>query len=96
MQTYSETEKRTATTIWERIVKPDRSAMPPDVARFLLTLDFAPEDHARVDELSLKAQEGTLSVEERMELEEYLQINDTLTILQSKARRSLQANGPRD
>jgi hypothetical protein len=40
--------------------------------------------------LSSRASEGTLSAEERAELEEYVRVNNELMILQSKARPSLQ------
>jgi hypothetical protein len=52
---------QTATAIWGRIVKPDRANLTPEVARAILKLDFDPEDHRRVDELSAKARKGTLT-----------------------------------
>jgi hypothetical protein len=80
---------KTASAIWTRIVKPEQADFTPELARAILKLDFDPEDHRRVDELSAKAQKGTLSPEERAELEEYVRVNTQLTILQSKARLSL-------
>ena len=61
-----------------------------EVARALLKLDFDPEDQRRVEMLSSRASDGTLSTEERAELEEYIRVNNELMILQSKARLSLQ------
>ena len=58
-------------------------------------LDFDPEDQRRVEVLSCKAADGTLSAEERAELEEYVRVNNELMILQSKARLSLQKTRPR-
>jgi len=46
-------------------------------------------DQARFQHLSGKAQEGTLTDDERAELDEFLNVNDFLTIVQSKARASL-------
>lgn len=80
---------KTASAIWSRIVKPDRATFTPELARAILKLDFDPEDHRRVEELSVKAQKGTLTPVERAELEEYVRVNNQLTILQSKARLSL-------
>jgi hypothetical protein len=40
-------------------------------------------------ELASKAQEGTLSGADRAELDEFLNVNDFLTIIQAKARASL-------
>ena len=80
---------KTAPAIWSRIVNPDRANLTPEAARAILKLDFDPEDHRRVDELSAKAQKGTLTPEERAELEEYIRVGYELGILQSKARLSL-------
>jgi hypothetical protein len=52
-----------------RLIQPDRDDFSPDVARELLGLQFGPEDQARMRELSLKAQEGTLTNSEQIEVE---------------------------
>jgi hypothetical protein len=80
---------KTASAIWSRIVKADQANLTPEVARTILKFGFDPEDHRRIDELSAKAQKGTLAPEERAELEEYVRVNTQLTILHSKARLSL-------
>jgi hypothetical protein len=80
---------KTSPAIWGRIVKPDRANLTPEAARAILKLDFDAEDHRRMEELSTKAQKGTLTVEERAELEEYIRVGYELGILQSKARLSL-------
>jgi hypothetical protein len=72
-----------------RVIKPDEGDMAPDLARYVLGLDFAVVDHERIAALSARAQEGTLSPDEEAELDGYLHVNDLLAILQSKARRSL-------
>jgi hypothetical protein len=81
---------KTASAIWSRIVKPEQADFSPELARTILKFDFDPEDHRRIDELSAKAQKGALSPEERAELEVYVRVNTQLTILQSKARLSLE------
>jgi hypothetical protein len=63
--------------------------MTPELARYLLGLDFASADHERIAALSARAQDGALSPEEEAELDGYLHVNDLLAILQSKARQSL-------
>jgi hypothetical protein len=80
---------KTAPAIWSRIVKSDQANLTPELARAFLKLDFDPEDYRRVDELSAKAQKGTLTAEERAELEEYIRVGCELAVLQSKARLSL-------
>jgi hypothetical protein len=60
------------------------------LAESILGLDFPEEDAARVDELNARANEGTLTGDERAELEAYINIGDLLAYWQSKARRTLQ------
>lgn len=78
-------------SILTRVIQPDEGDMAPELARYVLGLDFAAADHERTAELSARAQEGALSPEETAELDGYLHVNDLLSILQSKARQSLQA-----
>jgi hypothetical protein len=80
---------KTASAIRGRTLKPDQADLNPEIARAILKIDFDPEDHRRVDELSARAQKGTLTPEERAELEEYIRADLKLTVLRSKARMSL-------
>jgi len=84
----------TDVAILERVINPGLGDFSPDLARHVLGLDFPPEDHARYAELAAKAQEGTLTDEERAELENYLNINTFLTILKAKAEVSLRRQNP--
>jgi hypothetical protein len=77
--------------ILERVIVPDAGDLPPDLARYLLRLEFTPADHARIAALSAGVQESALSADEAAELDEYLWVNDLLALLQSKARRSLRS-----
>src|SRR5262245_59967171 len=81
---------RTASAIWSRIIKPDQPTLTPELARTILKLDFDPEDHARAETLSAKAQKGSLNPQERAELEELIRVNNEFMVLQSKARLSLE------
>ena len=76
-------------SILEHVINPRKGDLSADLARYILSLDFPETDQARFQSLSAKAQEGTLTDEERAELEDFLNINDFLTIVQSKARASL-------
>jgi hypothetical protein len=59
-----------------------------------LTVRVPPSDQQRVDELSAKARAGTLTQDEDDELEGHLEVNDFLSIMQSKARMSLRVAPP--
>jgi hypothetical protein len=83
-----------ALKVLERAIAPDRGEMPDALARQVLSMDFPPEDHARVEELNDKAQLGTLSAPEATELDDYIAANDMLTILKAKARTSLRQRNP--
>ncbi len=80
---------KTGSAIWGRIVKPGQANLAPEVARAILKLDFDSQDLLRVDEFSEKARKGTLTCDERAELEEYVRVGNELAVLQSKARLSL-------
>ena len=78
----------------ERVLRPMEKDLPAELATYLLKLDFPPEDHARCEDLSYKAQRGELTETERTELEDLIVANNVLTILQSKARASLRRQNP--
>ena len=75
--------------IFERIIEPQRGNFSPEHARYILSLDFPSDQHARYSELSAKAQAGTLTEQEQSDLDDFLNANALLMILQSKARVSL-------
>jgi len=75
--------------VLERVINPQRGGMSPEWAKEVLAFDLSPADHARYEELAYKAQDGALTPQERAELDEFVNTNDLLTILKSKARVSL-------
>jgi hypothetical protein len=75
--------------IWNRIVAPNVADMPPEAARFLLSLGFAPADLKRYKRLASKDL-SDLEMDEREELESLVQANIALILLQAKARISIQ------
>jgi hypothetical protein len=75
--------------IFGRLIESDQDDLAPDLARYLLRLAFPAQDRERVNELAAKSREGSLSAEERNELERYNLVGDVLALWQSKARRAL-------
>ncbi len=72
-----------------RLIKPDQGDFSPETAREILSLRFDDGDKARMNQLSLKAQEGTLTSDEQAEVDSYRRAGYMLGVLWSKARLSL-------
>ena len=68
---------------------PECGRSSPDLAQYLLSLTMPQDIKERCLVLSEKAQEGSLSVAEAAELDEFLKADSFLTVLKSKARMSL-------
>ena len=79
----------TEAEILQRMIEPQEDGLDPGLSRYILSLDFKPADHQRMNELSTRAQEGRLSADEEQELDGYLSLGHFLALLQSKARTSL-------
>ena len=71
--------------ILTRAIDPHAGDMPPDVAHVFSRIDFAPEDHAAMQELLAKAKSGSISAEDESLLRRYELINDLLALLRVKA-----------
>ena len=84
----------TEAAILARVIESDPSAITPDVARYLLSMQLPVADQERVQELSAKAREGSLSESETQELDSYLHIGRLLAVMQSRARRLLNNPDP--
>jgi hypothetical protein len=76
-------------TILARVLCNEEGRLPPDIARYLLTLGFSAPDKARMHDLAVRNQEGALSPAENEELFAYAKAGTLLSILKSKARRVL-------
>ena len=74
-------KKTIGLAILERVIAPERATFSEDVARAMLAWDFAGEDQTRVEHLSSKAQDGTLTLSEREELEEYVRVGNLLALI---------------
>jgi len=78
-------------SILNRLFRPDAPTFAPETARDILALEFDQADKDRMRELSAKARAGTLTAEEDAEMDKYEIVGHLLNVMQSKARRSLNA-----
>jgi hypothetical protein len=62
----------TEAAILARVIEADESAITPDVARYLLSMQLPQTDRERVGELSTRAHAGSLTEGETAELDSYL------------------------
>ena len=81
--------------ILRRVVDSDQRVLSADAARAILRLRFNASDRGRMNRLAAKNRQGKLKPEEEVELNNYIRVGQTLGILQSKARQSLQLQGTR-
>ena len=77
--------------ILSRIIKPNEPALSAPVAQLILEWQFAEDDRRRMLALLEKSKDGTMTRSERSEAETYERVGNLLSILKSKARRSLKA-----
>jgi hypothetical protein len=78
-----------STQIFRRVIQPESGTLAAELAQFVHSLDFRPDDHARYEQLSSKAREGSLTSVEEDELDGCLHVDSLLSILRLKADRSL-------
>jgi len=78
--------------ILTRVISPGDPSLGREAASAILALGFQPADRDRMEALAAKAREGTLSAEERAEADSYERIGHFVSLLKSKARRSLAAS----
>ena len=82
-----------STSALDRVLRPWEPDLDPAAARQFLRFSFTQEDRARSLNLSSKANAGEADEPELAELADLVAANDTLMLLQSKARLSLRASG---
>ncbi|MFO0945655.1 MAG: hypothetical protein U1D30_06885 [Planctomycetota bacterium] len=78
--------------ILSRLLEAEQPALTPDAAKSILALQFQESDRQRMNLLAEKAREGALSEEERDELDNYERVGHLLSLMKSKARRSLDSS----
>jgi hypothetical protein len=79
----------TEAAILARIIQSDDRQLTPEAARYLLSMKLPSADEDRVNELSAKARDASLTEAETQELDSYMHIGSLLAVMQSKARRLL-------
>jgi hypothetical protein len=67
----------------------EQRALTPTLARHVLNLSWSERDEARMSELAVKNREGELTPAEQGELDTYVRVGLTLSVLQSRARKRL-------
>jgi hypothetical protein len=79
----------TEVAILARILGNERGQLPSDLARYLLDLGFSDRDKARMHDLVTRNQADALTPAEKEEMFAFGKAGDLLSILKSKARRTL-------
>lgn len=81
------------TAVLEQPAELEAKSISPETARELLQLRFDASHHERVDDLSQKAQTGTLTPNEQDDPDECMRFGTLPSILQSRARQALKKAG---
>jgi hypothetical protein len=79
--------------IWARLIEMPKAALAPDAARYFLSMNFGEADHARMQYLMDKSNEGTLTADEAAELDGYVNVANVLAVMHSRARVALRSAG---
>lgn len=80
--------------VWARLLEAQGREIPPEAARFVLSIGFAESDHERMQYLADRSEESALTPREQAEFDGYLHIGNLLAVMQSKARTSLGIKPP--
>lgn len=72
-----------------RLIHRVASPLAAEAAREILKMDFPPDDQARMKLLADKAADGTLTSQQRTELECYNRVSYMLSVLHASARHAL-------
>src|SRR5260370_31860983 len=76
----------TEAAIWARVIHPN-GVLTPAVARAILQLEFCDDDQERMHELSQKAQESALTLEEPFELDNLERVGNLIALWKSHSRK---------
>jgi len=76
-------------TILARILGNENGQLPNDLARYILDLNLSERDKARMHDLAVRNQDDELTPAEKEELFGFAKATSLLSILKSKARRTL-------
>ena len=75
--------------IFGRVLEPEEATLDVAAAKAILNLDFKQADKDWMRELLAKAKKGTLLAAEQVEIDNYERVGHMLSLMKSKARRSL-------
>jgi hypothetical protein len=75
--------------LWERLLGPAGVDLSPAAARYILSLRFPRPDVDRMHQLAEIGRAGTLTAEERCELDAYERVGHALSVMKSRARQAL-------
>lgn len=78
-------------TVLYRVLEPLLRSLPPEAARQIARAEADEELWRRVQELAIRANEGSLNAAEQQEYEAYVEAGDIVATLQAVARKTLQA-----
>jgi hypothetical protein len=78
-------------TIFDRVLEPDKATLDVAEAQAILSFDFTQAGKDRMRELLTKAKKGTLTAEEQFEIDDYERVGPMLSLMKSKARRSIKS-----
>jgi hypothetical protein len=81
--------RESETTILARLFSDRLGQLPPEMARYILDIDFNDRDRARLHELVVRNQDDDLTPAEKEELVAFVNAGSMLSILQARARRML-------
>ena len=82
----------TEADIIERVIGPNQASLSPETARSILGLQFDDSAQSRIRVLLRNNADGTISAEDKGELDKYLRVGTFLDLIRAKAKLSLNAN----
>jgi hypothetical protein len=80
--------------IWARLLEAQKRDISPELARYLLSIEFTDSDRERIGYLAERSSSGTLTPDEEAEYDSYLHVANVLAIMQSNAWSSEKAADP--
>lgn len=86
----SPTTQASFAEILKEVVAPEAPNLKPDVAQWMLTLGFSESRRNRMLELAELGNRGELTDAQQEEMDNYRRVGNFLSLLQAKARLSLQ------
>lgn len=88
-----ETSSLTESEILADVIAPDQGDLAAEVAQSVLRWKFTDRALARMNDLADRNNNGTITAQERQDLEKYLRVGNLVNLLQAKARLSLNSAG---